>query len=125
MNGFRFFVLGGSLAIAGTLFGAEIDPADFGFSPDAPAATNAVALQKALDGGHRTVRVTKPGVYDLDRPVFLDDATDLSFGADVVLRKAVRYSNVLVNRGAWLGTTNRDITVRGRCIRRCRARTCP
>jgi len=79
--------------------GEEIDPADFGFSPDAPAATNALALQKALDGGHRTVRVTKPGVYNLDRPVFIDDATDLSFGADVVLQKAKRYSNVLVNRG--------------------------
>lgn len=97
--------------------GAEIDPAVYGFSPSAPAATNAVALQKALDGGHRTVRVTTPGVYNLDRPVFLDDATELSFGGGVVLQKATRYSNVLVNRGAWLGTTNRDITVRGLYIR--------
>lgn len=95
----------------------EIDPTDYGFAPDAPAATNAVALQKALDGGHRTVRVTRPGIYNLDRPVFLDDATHLSFGADVVLQKAARYSNVLVNRGAWLGTTNRDITVQGLHIR--------
>ena len=103
--------------MAGTLLGAEIDPAEFGFSPAACAATNALALQKALDGGHRTVRVTTPGVYDLDRPVCLDDATELSFGAGVVLRKAAQYSNVLVNRGAWLGTTNRDITVRGLYIR--------
>lgn len=97
--------------------GEIVDPAAFGFSPDACAATNAVALQRALDGGHRTVRVTKAGVYNLDRPVFIDDCTHLSFGADVVLQKAAHYSNVLVNRGAWLGTTNCDIRVDGLYIR--------
>lgn len=108
---------GGVCLVALLAQGAEVDPALFGFSPDAPAATNAVALQRALDGGHRTVRVTTPGVYNLDRPVYIDDATDLSFGADVILQKAAPYSNVLVNRGAWLGTTNCDITVRGLQIR--------
>jgi len=98
-------------------FAAEIDPAAYGFSPDASPETNAKALQKALDGGHRTVRVTTPGIYNLDRPVFIDDATDISFGPGIVLQKATRYSNVLVNRGAWLGTTNSDITVRGLYIR--------
>ena len=97
--------------------GAEVDPASFGFSPDAPAATNAVALQRALDGGCRTVRVTTSGVYGLDRTIFLDDATELSFGAGVVIRKDARYSNVFANRGAWQGATNHDITVRGLHIR--------
>ena len=39
-----------------------VDPANYGFAPDASPATNAAALQRALDGGKRIVEVTRPGV---------------------------------------------------------------
>jgi|GEM_PF-3571409 len=47
-------------ALAGT---GVVDAADYGFSPDASAAGNAIALQQASDGGRRTVQVTRPGAY--------------------------------------------------------------
>ena len=93
--------------------GPVVNAADYGFSPVAAPADNVRALQRALDGGHRTVRVTKPGVYRLDATVYLDDATHLIFGPGVVLQKAAKYSNVLVNRGAYTGVTNFDIRLDG------------
>ena len=93
--------------------GPEVEAADYGFSPVAAPADNVRALQRALDGGYRTVRVTKPGIYRLDATVYLDDATHLIFGPGVELHKAARYSNVLVNRGAYTGVTNVDIRVDG------------
>ena len=96
---------------------AFVDPAAFGFSPSAAPAENAAALQKALDGGKRRVRVTKPGVYGLDRPVYIDSHTVLEFAPGAVLAKRALYHNVLVNRGAWFGGSNECITVRGLEIR--------
>jgi len=90
-----------------------VDAAAFGFSAAAEPAANAAALQKALDGGHRKVVVSKSGVYRLDRTVFVDDATTLEFAAGVVLSKAVKYANVIANRGAFFGGRNRDIVIRG------------
>ncbi|HOE60142.1 MAG TPA: hypothetical protein PLH01_07025 [Kiritimatiellia bacterium] len=96
--------------------GAIVDPADYGFSPDAPAATNAVALQRALDGGKRTVQVTRPGVYGLDRTVWLDSDTRLIFTPGAVLQKQAAYVHVLANRGleSWAWDTN--IVVEGATI---------
>ncbi len=95
------------------VYGSVVDPADFGFSPDAPAATNAAALQKALDGGRRVVRIARPGVYGLDRTVFIDSDTEIHFGPGVVLQKRAAYANILVNRGAFEYSWNTNITVRG------------
>ena len=93
-----------------------VDPADYGFSPDAPAATNAVALQQALDGGKRIVQVTRPGVYGLDRTVWLDSETRLIFAPGVVLQKRTPYVHVLANRGLLTATWDRNITVEGATI---------
>ena len=92
---------------------AAVDPASFGFSPDAKPEVNAAALQKALDGGKKEVRVTKPGTYLLDRTVYIDSDTRLVFEAGVVLKKATKYANVLVNRGAFNFYANTNITVKG------------
>ena len=83
-------------ALAGTGF---VDPADYGFAPGAPAATNAVALQRALDGGRRIVQVTQPGVYGLDRTVWLDSDTRLIFTPGAVLQKRAAYVHVLASFG--------------------------
>ena len=55
----------------------RIDAAGFGFSPSAAPGKNVAALHKALDGGRKTVAVTRPGVYDLDATVWLDSDTRL------------------------------------------------
>ena len=107
-----------AFALAGTssLLAAEkgsVDAVDFGFSPVAEPAANAAALQRALDGGHRHVRVSKPGTYRLDRTIYVDDETTLEFARGVVLSKAVVYANVLANRGAFFGGRNRHIVIRG------------
>jgi len=100
-------------ALAGT---GIVDPADFGFAPDAPAATNAAALQRALDGGKRTVQVTRPGVYGLDRTVWLDSDTRLVFTPGAVLQKQAAYVHVLANRGLASWTWDTNIVVEGASI---------
>ena len=92
--------------------GKIVDPAEFGFSPDAAPDVNAAALQRALDGGGRTVRVAKPGVYGLDRDVFIDSDTTLEFAPGTVLKKMKPYQHVLVNRGAYNYGCDSNIVVR-------------
>ncbi len=92
----------------------QFDAADYGFLPTADAAQNVVALQKALDGGNKTVTVWRPGVYLLDDTVYLDDDTELRFGAGVILKKTGRgYVHVFINRGAATREWNRNITIDG------------
>jgi hypothetical protein len=93
-----------------------VDASEFGFSPTADAARNVAALQKALDGGKKTVTVTQPGEYRLDARVYIDDETRLLFGPGVVLKKTGRYDFVLVNRGALTRTWNHDIAIDGLTI---------
>lgn len=92
---------------------AVVDPAAFGFAPEAEPAVNAAALQCAFDGGNRTVRISRPGEYRLDRTVFIDDNTTLDCEKGVVLRKVGKYPQMLLNRGAFNYTTNRNIVIRG------------
>ena len=109
-------VLAVAMAGVSSLFAEEegfVDAANFGFSSAAEPTANAAALQKALDGGHRRVRVSKPGTYRLDRTVYVDDDTTLEFAKGVVLSKAVVYANVLANRSAFFGGRNRNIVIRG------------
>ncbi|MBR4170333.1 MAG: hypothetical protein IKR48_01630, partial [Kiritimatiellae bacterium] len=89
-----------------------VDPAEFGFLPGAAPDVNAAALQRALDGGGRTVRVAKPGVYGLDRDVFIDSDTTLEFAPGAVLKKMKTYQHVLVNRGAYNYGCDSNIVVR-------------
>lgn len=103
--------------LLGAAVGMEIDPADYGFSPAAEPSANAAALQKALEGGNRIVRIAKPGVYRLDRTVLLDSRTTLDCVPGTVFRKVGRYVSILANRGAFDGSTNANITVRGLEIR--------
>ncbi len=106
------------LGVAGTAWAGTgiIDPADYGFAPDAPAATNAAALQRALDGGKRTVQVTRPGVYGLDRTVWLDSDTRLVFTPGAVLQKQAAYVHVLANRGLESWAWNTNVVVEGATI---------
>ncbi len=91
--------------------------ADYGFVPGGDAGANVAALQRACDGGNKTLVVSRPGVYSLSDTVYLDDHTRLLFGEGVVLEKTGRYSFVLANRGALTRTWNRDIDIDGLHIR--------
>lgn len=90
-----------------------VDAAAFGFSPTNAPSANAMALQKVLDGGARTVRIAKAGEYLLDRTVLIDDDTEIDCAKGVIFRKSGRYAHVLCNRGAFSYTTNCNITIRG------------
>lgn len=91
--------------------GPTVDAADFGFSPDADPAANSAALQKALDGGNRTVTISSPGTYPLDKTVLIDDNTRLVCADGVILKKAAGYIHVVLNRGAETGRTNENIEI--------------
>ena len=91
--------------------GESVDAALFGFDPDASAETNSSALQKALDGGNKTVTVTKPGTYLLDKTVLIDSGTRLLFAEGTVLKKSRNYVHVILNRGALDGEWNEDIEI--------------
>lgn len=104
------------LAVIPAAFADElprIDAAGFGFSPSAAPGTNVTALQKALDGGRKTVAVTQPGIYDLDATVWLDSDTRLQCSPGVVFRKAARYSFVLANRGIRTREWNERVVLDG------------
>lgn len=60
--------------------------AEFGFLPGAAPGKNVRALQEALDRTG-TVRVTTPGVYDLDGTVLIGSDTALECGAGVYFRR--------------------------------------
>ena len=66
-------------------YGETVDAARFGFDPNASAETNSAALQKALDGGNKTVTVKNPGTYLLDKTVLIDSGTRLLFAEGTVL----------------------------------------
>ena len=91
----------------------SVDASEFGFSPSATPSENVTALQKALDGGHKTVAVTKPGIYDLNATVYLDSHTRLTCTPGVTLRKAASYSFMLINRGALTREWNDRIAIDG------------
>ena len=105
-----------SLASVLALFlaaGAEaVDPAQFGLSPDAEPGVNVAAMRRALAGGKRTVTVARRGVYRVDDTIFLDDDTELACAPGVVFQRTRTYANMFVNRAAYEGGTNANITIR-------------
>jgi len=88
------------------------DPAQFGFTPEADAETNVKALQQALDLGG-TVRVERPGVYDLNATLRIGSDTALEFGAGVYLRRVAQYAYTIANHGAFTHRYDRNISVTG------------
>ena len=113
----RFICVCSVLIAAGASFAVptplEVNASDFGFLPTASAEANARALQRALDGGRRIVRVTTAGNYLIDRTVFMDSDTELVFSRGAVLKKAKPFCVALANRAAYFGGCDSNITVRG------------
>ena len=92
------------------------DASSYGFSPEATGMENAVALQKAVDGGG-TVVVSRPGIYKTASTVYLGSNTSLVFGKGVALKKVDEegaFAQVLINRAR----------SRRRAMRTSRSRAC-
>ena len=93
----------------------------YGFLPENDALTNSEALQRCLDGGGK-IHVRKPGTYSVCRTLMLDPDTDLLFGKDVVLSKALGPDSlgarfVFINRGAFERKFDENISIRGLNLR--------
>ena len=93
----------------------------YGFLPENDAKTNSEALQSCLDGGG-TIRVRKPGVYQVSRTLLLDANTDLAFAEGVVLSKAAepdgtQARHVFINRGAYSREYDENISISGLNLR--------
>ena len=93
-----------------------INAADCGFLPGGNADENSAALNRAVSRGGE-VEVTLPGLYDISEPVYLGSDTSLTFAPGVTLRRAACKNgdngNVFVNRGAFTGAPDRNISIRG------------
>jgi len=97
--------------------GGVRDAEDFGFLPGADPVKNSAALQMAIKGGG-IIRVTRPGIYDLCRTVFVESNTDLVFGEGVVIRRArdpqgVAATHVFLNKGALAREYDDNISIKG------------
>lgn len=83
-------------------------------SPKKSAEENTAAFQALLDQGG-TIRIEEPGVYDFEDTLMIGSHTHLIFGAGVKLRRASSSvgSFALINRGAFSGEYDTDITIEG------------
>ena len=94
----------------------RINANNLGFLPSNDGLTNSIALQKALDCGGEII-VSAPGEYSVSEALFIGDDTTLVFekGVTLIRQPSITGSdgNLLINKGAFLGETNRNIKVLG------------
>lgn len=83
-------------------------------SPQKSAAENTMAIQALLDQGG-TIRIEDPGIYDIEDTLIIGSNTHLIFGAGVKIRRAESSTGsfAIVNRGAFTGEYDTDITIEG------------
>lgn len=83
-------------------------------SPRKSAKENTMAFQTLLDQGG-TIRIEEPGIYDIEDTLFIGSDTHLIFGAGVKIRRATSSigSFAMINRGAFTGEYDTDITIEG------------
>ncbi len=94
----------------------RLNAEDFGFLPSRGGDENSAALNRAVMNGGR-IEVTRPGVYDISEPIILCSDTDLFFAPGVTLRRVPCKNgdngNAFVNRGAFTGVPDHNISIRG------------
>lgn len=89
--------------------------ADYGFKVENDGFANALALQKAVEGGG-DIYVDQPGVYEIADQVVLGDDTSLYFCAGARLKRIANPEEigyVFVNSGAYTKTYNKNIKIVG------------
>lgn len=83
-----------------------------GAGPSRPPSANVEAIQKALDGGG-TVRLTEPGIYDINDTLRIGSNTELILGAGVTIRNAASntaFRNMIVNTAYLASSSSVSIT---------------
>lgn len=88
------------------------DAAMYGFSIENTAEENVIALQNAINGGNKTIIISKPGNYNFKEGVKLDDNTEIIAGDGVYFNMTENSWNLFINRGAETRTLNKNITLR-------------
>ena len=87
-----------------------------GFSTQNSGSENIKILQAAVDE-YKEIEITDSGVYEVAGTVYLDDDVTLTFGKDVVIKRVDsgkgKNGYFLVNRGAFTGKYNKNITIKG------------
>ncbi len=83
-------------------------------SPKNSCRDNTMALQSLLDCGG-TIRIEEPGIYEIEDTLQIKSHTHLICGAGVVLRRSASSvgSFAMINRGAFTGEWDTDITIEG------------
>ena len=93
-----------------------INARDCGFLPGNGGDGNSAALNRAVQNGGR-IGITVPGVYDVSEPIFLGSDTALTFAPGVTLRRVPCKNgdngNAFVNRGAFTGIPDKNISISG------------
>ena len=90
-----------------------VDAADYGLDSSKTGIENSDALQAAIQGGNRTVTISRPGVYLLSKPILISDNTEILCGRGVIFKKNAVNQNLFRNEGAATRTVNRNITIAG------------
>jgi len=89
---------------------------DNGFKPENNAISNHDILQQLVDDGG-TVRITVPGIYDIEGTIQIGSDTALIFGAGVYIRKIPSQNDngntAFINKGAYTKKTDRNIKIEG------------
>lgn len=109
----------GNITIEGS--GITKNAAAYGFLPTNDGDTNAINLQKCVEGGG-TILIDVAGIYELSRSIMLDSHTYLYFGANTIVSlttsstgKVVAYP--FINRGALYKERNENIKIEGLRLR--------
>lgn len=93
-----------------------VNAKDYGLSISNTGAQNRLALQKAVDGGNKTVYINN-GVYDINDTILLDSNTKLMFELGATLHKVTGsgtpFTHVFLNRGSLTRTYDENITIDG------------
>ncbi len=90
-----------------------VNPAEFGFLPEASGIKNTKALQKALDRGG-TIVISRPGTYKLAGTVYIGSHTSLVCGNNVFIKKVDEqgtFTHVILNKGALTKTYDEHISI--------------
>ncbi len=83
-------------------------------SEDQSGWENKIALQELLDQ-QGTIRIEEPGTYEVEDSLYIKGNTHLSFGKGVQMKRSSSGigSFFLINRGAFTGEWDQDITIEG------------
>lgn len=89
----------------------------YGVSPENNGDTNAINLQKCLDGGG-TIIFDQAGIYDIGRTIYVDSNTTIIFCNGVYVKRATnndgkKAKHLFVNRGASTRHYNENISIYG------------